>query len=366
MSKDNISFSFIIPAYNAQKTIDRAVISIAEAYRDAEIIVVENGSTDNTTQNVQRLQAHYTNVILLHSEKGVSRARNIGISSARGEWVVFVDADDLWLADEETLRSLTERLGNADFILGSYEKDDILVKNDFWKMDTVLTEPDLEQAAAWIIGTPTLRMTVWAKIFRKKFLIENNILFNNTIRVSEDSLFIYDCLINSKHFAISEVPIYRLCSDQPSVTRSIDPSRTQAYLDAIADIKNKFENPTGSVLLRQAFRNYMIAQLNLICVHNIFNCKIDVTWAERKDQAKAVIRHDVLNNAIRQLRFTEIKNLSLMPAWMFKHGLITAGGLICYTRSLQNQKRYQKGIKQAEKGLGKHGFDPSNKNGQIW
>ena len=94
---EKILISYIIPAYNAADTLERAVESITHTcnMEKCEILIVENGSTDYTNSVALKLiQKYGENVKLIHSEKGVSRARNEGLKNARGEWIVFVDADD--------------------------------------------------------------------------------------------------------------------------------------------------------------------------------------------------------------------------------------------------------------------------------
>ncbi len=96
-SYDNSDYniSVIIPAYNAGDTIAHTIESIlAQSVRPAQIIVIDDGSTDNTAQIVQQFQ----DVTYIHQQnESVSSARNAGIKAATGNWIAFLDADDLWL-----------------------------------------------------------------------------------------------------------------------------------------------------------------------------------------------------------------------------------------------------------------------------
>lgn len=91
--KTDVLISFIIPAYNAADTIEKAVQSLTDVPR-TEVLIVENGSTDKTEQILQQLKKKYSNIKIFTSDKGVSNARNLGIQNATGEWLAFVDADD--------------------------------------------------------------------------------------------------------------------------------------------------------------------------------------------------------------------------------------------------------------------------------
>ena len=97
--------SFCIPAYNASGFLKRSVGSIladlGENREIAEILIIENGSTDHTAKVAAQLQTEYPGTVRhLHSEKGPSCARNEGIRNVRGRYTIFVDADDLWTEDK--------------------------------------------------------------------------------------------------------------------------------------------------------------------------------------------------------------------------------------------------------------------------
>ena len=93
-----MKISFIIPAHNAAEYLVRSVHSILDLFQDTvpfEILIVENGSTDNTQELASELAADHDEVLLFHSETGLPQARNVGMRHADGEWICFVDADDL-------------------------------------------------------------------------------------------------------------------------------------------------------------------------------------------------------------------------------------------------------------------------------
>ena len=90
--------SVIIPAYNAAKYIEDTLASvIAQTIQDFEIIVVNDGSTDNTKEILDRIAASDIRINSIHkSNSGVSDTRNIGMEQAKGQYLAFLDADDIW------------------------------------------------------------------------------------------------------------------------------------------------------------------------------------------------------------------------------------------------------------------------------
>ena len=96
----NVDVSVIIPAYNAIKYIGRAIESIQiQSGLSWELIVVENGSTDDTYNKCLSYADKDNRVKVIQSEKGVSNARNKGLDSAVGQWICFLDADDYLYPD---------------------------------------------------------------------------------------------------------------------------------------------------------------------------------------------------------------------------------------------------------------------------
>lgn len=93
--------SVIIPAYNRAATIKRAVDSVlCQTYPDIEVIVVDDGSTDNTAEIVNEYDDNRVQLIRQKEHGGASKARNTGIASAKGEYIAFQDSDDEWFPDK--------------------------------------------------------------------------------------------------------------------------------------------------------------------------------------------------------------------------------------------------------------------------
>lgn len=316
-------YSFIIPAYNSERTISDAIKSVEEKMPGAEIIVVENGSTDNTYEVVKRLSDTSQDIILLQSEKGVSEARNKGIKKATGKWIIFVDADDQWVGEEKYLRHLIASLPDIAFC--SYLKGKGQVVFNF-------PSTDVQEIRKWLMSRPTQRMTIWAKVYRRNFLVENGLLFNTSLRVSEDSEFLVRCMNVCRKALVSPTIIYDNHLDRTSVTRTIDQGRAAGHLDAMRLVEQMVPGD-------ESLMEYILAHINLIAVHDIFNCEIKCSWRDRIRQIKRLINEDVMKRQLKKLRFTT--NLQLLPSFLFKNKLYSLGGLICYLRSVNNSKMYK-------------------------
>lgn len=120
--------SVIIPAYNSALFIDKAIRSVFDqSYTDYEVICIDNNSGDSTWDVLLQLQKVYPGLIITKEEKqGASAARNKGISMAKGEWIQFLDADDIILPGK--LKRQTDLLktdASAILIVGSYQIVDV-------------------------------------------------------------------------------------------------------------------------------------------------------------------------------------------------------------------------------------------------
>jgi len=103
------SVSVIIPSYNRAHTLGRAIDSVlAQTIAPLEIIVIDDGSSDNTAEFVQQ---HYPTIRYIRQDnQGVSAARNLGIKQAKGDWIALLDSDDEWLTNKlETQLALAEQ-----------------------------------------------------------------------------------------------------------------------------------------------------------------------------------------------------------------------------------------------------------------
>lgn len=193
-----IVISVIIPVYQAEKSIRGCVDSVKEAaaylnsdaeFSDSivEIILVDDGSTDGGRRICDELTDEY--VITRHTKNhGVSHARNIGIELARGEYIVFIDADDT--VRKEYFLDLLKKEDETGFDL-----IDITSKKSF---DEPMSGYEYVENAVLAENTH-----VWGKLFKRQMLLKNKIIFPEGLAIGEDMLFLLDMALKlgDKKFA---------------------------------------------------------------------------------------------------------------------------------------------------------------------
>jgi glycosyltransferase involved in cell wall biosynthesis len=206
--------SIIVPVYNSSSYLHRCVNSILkQSYRDIEVILVDDGSTDGSGEICDVIARDDKRVRVLHTpNRGVSSARNTGINVAKGVFIFFVDSDDY--IETYAVNALVEGydLSHADIVVGAFNKVNdgsaISEVRDFTESQ-LLTRKDLIDYILAYLRNPRrhqLLMSSWAKLFRTEIIKSNNILFNTELRTAEDVAFNFDYLKNAETvFFIKEV-----------------------------------------------------------------------------------------------------------------------------------------------------------------
>lgn len=115
-------FSVIIPAYNSEKTLPETLNCILRqsAYNETQIIAVNDGSTDRTPEILDKFSSEFKNITVINqANSGVSAARNVGISAAKGKYMIFLDADDL-IKDDNALNNIFDKMEQKQAQLGIF------------------------------------------------------------------------------------------------------------------------------------------------------------------------------------------------------------------------------------------------------
>ena len=199
--------SIIIPAYNADQYIRSCLDSILQNSKESlaktEIIVINDGSTDNTLKILESYNQYKNIKIHTTKNQGVSAARNLGISLAKGEWVTFIDADDTVNSNFSKVVSLVENSRSSFIIYSNY---------------------DIEITDKKILTTQTLQSSMylsgpWSKIYNRQFLIKYKILFEKDILMGEDMLFNLEVIQNSDAIESYKMGFYNYRQNNNSATR---------------------------------------------------------------------------------------------------------------------------------------------------
>ena len=204
--KNNRLVSIIIPIYNVEKYISKCIEScLKQTYKNVEIILVDDGSTDSSGKIADAYSKKNKNIIVFHKKNGgVSSARNYGIEKSHGEYICFVDSDDYLAYDfVEYMMKLAEE-NNSDFCFS---------KNCYTSVGQKQVDTDniinVENAKATsILLAPYVEVGCWNKIYKKELLQKNNIRFSETLFYGEGLDFICRTSQLAKNIIVSEGRYY--------------------------------------------------------------------------------------------------------------------------------------------------------------
>jgi glycosyltransferase involved in cell wall biosynthesis len=191
----NTLVSVIIPTYNRAQCISNAIDSVLyQTYKHYEIIVVDDGSTDDTLKVLEK----YSDIVrtFKQNNSGVAAARNLGIKMARGEWIAFLDSDDRWLPDKlnKQIYWLKEHKSQVCFCTalidyGNERKSESLLYKKC-DVECVYFEDSIELPVLYDVP-------LWlpSAVIKKNLLYDIG-LFDENLIVSEDTKLIYDICLN--------------------------------------------------------------------------------------------------------------------------------------------------------------------------
>lgn len=233
--------SIIIPLYNTERYIEKCIQSCIDQNIDHEfyeIIVVNDGSTDNSIKIVEKFKEYYTNIIVYHQEnRGVSAARNQGITLAKGDYIVFLDADDT--IGENVLLELYNNIIYSAFdlaVLNSHEVGENLkhihTRYPFPQKMSVGVHKGVELYKYYQRGS------VCGCVFNKGFILQNEIRFLENLRNTEDTLFMAECFVYAQSIMYFNIDFYKVHVRENSASNTWDYNRIMGLVLALDYLSN--------------------------------------------------------------------------------------------------------------------------------
>lgn len=238
-TKQKAYVSIIIPAYNASKYLRDCVSSILGQHGVGEILIVDDGSTDDTATIADLLAAEDDRIIVFRKKNGgVSSARNFGLAHASFPYLAFVDADDMLAEGALKAQLNAAQKYNADMTYGRFamvgQSSATISREGFSKQAGIVVEAHDALKSLISMRPDTILGSCCRILFRTAFLKDNSIWFPLGIRMSEDFSFILDCLMSSPIVCSIENLVYLVRRDGNSATQ-----RYMATAESDMDVINK-------------------------------------------------------------------------------------------------------------------------------
>ena len=228
-----MKLSVIIPMYNAEKYIKRCIESVYHQdldINDFELLVINDGSTDSSPSIVKELQKIYPNILLINKENGgQGSARNLGIDSSCGEYIMFIDADD-YLSEDQFLSKLlnnavADKVDIIEFEMLVFSKDgNSQVSSKNLKENIIYTGEQL-----LLLGLSP--GSSCDKLFSRFFLVSNSFSFKMGI-IHEDVEFLFRVYPTAKRIKYSHICGYVYYYNTNSTDRSLDFHKIKRGIDS--------------------------------------------------------------------------------------------------------------------------------------
>lgn len=283
--------SVIIPAYNAEATIEASVRCIlGQSYRELELIVIDDGSRDGTADILAALAEEDSRLKPLTVPNGgpaAARNRALELMDRTSRYVLFSDADDLMLPDAVEYAVGEAEASFADLVIFGFSIVNADgTKSDYCEPFSRMSREGLKKGLETLYKANLLNQ-VWGKLFRADLIMENGIRFAD-YRWGEDRLFIYDCL--EKLEKLSVLPEckyqYLMHPGESLITRYYDKKFSVCLRadDRMEELCRQFG------VEEQGYFRYMFVKSVFSCFTNLFSPTCGLSRREKRQYVRTVLR----------------------------------------------------------------------------
>lgn len=272
--------SIIVPIYNVEKYLEKCIESIlSQTYKNFELILIDDGSLDNSPQICDRYAAKDERIIVIHQEnRGVSEARNAGLDIAKGEYIGFVDPDD-FVAPEmyEMMVTTMEREAVELAICGYnyFDEDGNVDRSRLYiiRDNEILTQKEVMNRFSDM--PPSIRHGVVNKLFKKSLV--QNLYFVEGLHSSEDVLFLNEYVLRVNKAVMIHQPFYRNTVRHGSATHG------GLSIESLADSFRAHDKMYNDIIrLYPELKNHSLAFLLDVCTLKYFEAKNKVDKVKGK------------------------------------------------------------------------------------
>ena len=304
--ENKIKISVVVPAYNVEKYIEKTLRSIMEqSLKEIEIIVINDGSKDNTLTIIKKLMLEDSRIVLIDKKNGgVSQARNDGIKKARGEYISFIDGDD-WIEKDFYKDCYKYGVKNnlditaTDAYIDYFRKKRTKYLKEFETEEIISGKKYLSQ----LYKNNCLKV-VWNKIIKKDIFIKNNLFFLENVPSGEDmNLTIKLGYVTSRIGKVNKA-YYHYIQYPQSVTKQKTANKIYPFLKSFDDIREFIRKIDGTLLKKDEVKIYEYE------VKSIQNFVVkDSNW-KNEDYIKAVeiflelVKSEKIDKAIKDFKFS--------------------------------------------------------------
>jgi succinoglycan biosynthesis protein ExoO len=295
--------SFIIPAYNAAATLERAIDSaLAQGAVSMEVIVVDDCSKDGTRALVENHTDPRVRLVALAVNGGPGVARNYGIEAARGRWIAVLDSDDTIRPDRLARMIAKAEKAGANIVVDNLDvvTSEGQHKDTMFHPDRLAHMPELTLAdfiASNVLFRNEHNFGYMKPVFERSFLLDNGVRFDPALRIGEDYIFLASALAKGALCVVDPTPGYVYYINEGSISRVLELKHVEAMMAADARFLAGHElDAAASAAQRRRTRNLNQAHSFLTLVQNIKDKSLRATLmtAIRSPQAVWLLKWPIM------------------------------------------------------------------------
>lgn len=291
----NPKISVIVPVYNVEKYLCSCIDSIlAQTFTDFELLLIDDGSRDKSGEICDEYANKDCRVKVFHKENGgVSSARNLGIDESKGEYLFFVDSDDIISSFYIEMFVNYIKKNDSVCVVCKYTNRLSLLKNqiDSIKTKEMTSSEFLDEI--WI-SEGKLDGYLWNKMFKRKILIDLNIRFDEKVSIWEDMLFVVEYFVNISTVVFVDAVLYYY---RDTMNSAVKQHGTLKKIEKIFVCLKMLRLDNDSILYRQ--------RLNGILSDCLFSLFKDILLRKKQSfvSTRNIFSGQYLNNGIAYLTY---------------------------------------------------------------
>lgn len=319
-----IKVSVIVPVYKVPLEYLRACLDSlnAQTMQECEFIIVSDGAPDAECAICAEYAGKDSRLKFFRREHaGVSATRNYGIEKAQGEYITFVDADDVILENAIEFWYKKAKEWNSDILMTPYKEIDENSGTHPWQQES---KPRINNSEMALIiqelihpRQNSIPRGVWGKTYRHEFLISNNIFFNTFLTIGEDFIFNLHCFNKTKEISFIPDTLYSYRITPNSATRAFNPNFFHDHIAPILEVKkiypNKYEDLLGREALDILFLSWPLCYMNPQNTESLNN---------RMTELKRIVNSSLFQGLIANATTKNTNILFKLERFLFKKKII--------------------------------------------
>ena len=278
--------SIIIPCFNAEKTLEKCLESVVQqSYANLEIIIIDDGSTDETSLIYNKFQSNDERILVLKQQNsGVSKARNTGVKAATGDYICFVDSDD-WAELNYCSELYSLLVGeNADISIveASYEDENgNVLCNKPTSEEKIF---DGNRALVLLLEDQEIQSHPWGKLFKADLL--KNVHFPENLKCFEDYSTLFKIFNKAVKVVKSNEKLYHYIQREDSLSHNLSPATAYQFFLAIMEVFEFWRN-FAKVGDRNKIIKNIVRKLLMVLKRITRNTKEDEMKSEKEEIRRA-------------------------------------------------------------------------------